>query len=142
MRSNCRIHRNKCRSRIGTTLLEVLLGLAILATLLASVIVARGRFIRQWADADRRLRMIDAADRLMGQLSNDSPEQLDHASGSIPELADCQWQTHLLNDASAAAIGAYKFQLQMVDTRNSFAPVRVEFLIHNRRATTAPARSS
>ena len=68
MHTRCgrRCRRNKL---LGTTLLEVLLGLAILATLLTSVVIARGRFMRQWADADRRSRLLAAADHLMEELS-------------------------------------------------------------------------
>ena len=37
------------------TLIEVLAGLAILGAVLASLSIARGRLLRQWADADKKL---------------------------------------------------------------------------------------
>ena len=45
----------------------MLAGLVVLGTLLAAVAIARGRFLRQWADADRRIVVTQAANRLLAR---------------------------------------------------------------------------
>jgi prepilin-type N-terminal cleavage/methylation domain-containing protein len=51
--------------RRGVTLIEVLAGLVLLGTVLSSSLIARGRFLRQAADAERQLTAARAADSLM-----------------------------------------------------------------------------
>src|SRR4051812_22492085 len=86
----------------GTTLIEVLAGLVVLGTLLAAVAIARGRFLRQWADADRRIVVTQAADRLLAQwFSGPAPSVPVHGDGSLEALPGCEWRTSVLQDAGS-----------------------------------------
>ena len=51
--------------RRGMTLIEVVVGLVILGTLVASVAIARGRALRQYARADLQLRAARVADQML-----------------------------------------------------------------------------
>lgn len=55
----------------GTTLVEVVGGLALLASLLVVVLLARSRYVRQAAAADQRLRAIELADQLLSTWHRD-----------------------------------------------------------------------
>ncbi|WP_428940621.1 type II secretion system protein [Fontivita pretiosa] len=65
------------------TLVELLVGLAVLGTILGTVLVARSRHQRQLNQAQRRLEAVAAAERLLERWWND-PEQMPRdQSGSI-----------------------------------------------------------
>ena len=49
------------------TLLEVLAGLALLATLVVALLTARGKVTRQYAGAERRLAAVRVADELLAE---------------------------------------------------------------------------
>src|SRR5829696_1110368 len=53
------------RSRAAMTLLEVVAGLALLASLLGALVIAKARYVRQAAAADRRVEAVAAADALL-----------------------------------------------------------------------------
>src|SRR4051794_41700165 len=91
-------------SRAGVTLIEVVAGLVILATVLASVTIARGRMLRQWAEADRKLAATRAADAMIAQWVADSDLAAPVASrGAVAGVEDCAWRTQIRRDANAAA---------------------------------------
>jgi len=60
------LHPSRSPSRHrGVTLIEILAGLAVLGVLIASIMIARGRALRQWADADAKLQASRAVDTLV-----------------------------------------------------------------------------
>src|SRR4051812_46494797 len=91
--------------RRGTTLIEVLAGLVVLATLLVSVGMARARFLRQWAEADRKLQVIRSTDRLLGTWMSGPAEAVPVASeGALENVPKCVWRTRVLDDPAAAKL--------------------------------------
>ena len=119
--------------RRGTTLIEVLAGLVVLGTLLTSVAMARGRFLRTWADADKRLRAAKAADVMLEKwLAGPSDAISVPASGSLDGSPGCTWRTVLLRDPSAAKLQAVIVRLQVYEAGGETKSLilTVDFLRH------------
>ena len=109
-----RSKRPPTRARRGTTLIEVLAGLVILATLLAAVTVARGRFLRQWADADAKLRAARAADAMIaGWTTADTISVPADAAGALDGVPGCRWRTHVIPSTTADDLGARVVRLDV-----------------------------
>jgi Tfp pilus assembly protein PilV len=127
-------------ARHGTTLIEVLLGLVILSTLLVSVAMARGRFLRQWADAEHRITVVKAADSLLSTWLSGPPQAVPVAGqGLLDGLPDYTWHTRLIHDDSAESMGALLVRLEIFDRRfDSPATITVDFLLHNPKLRSIP----
>jgi type II secretory pathway pseudopilin PulG len=127
------------------TLVEVLAGLVVLGTLLAAVTVARGRFLRQWAEADRRVQATRAVDALLsGWLSGSVQAVPVHSQGPLVGGAVNQvWRTRLMRDPVAAELGAVVVRLEVFDTTTSRRPtVTVDFLLQSPRPPTTQPRAA
>jgi prepilin-type N-terminal cleavage/methylation domain-containing protein len=135
------------RRRRGLTLIEVVAALVLLGTILFSVTIARGRFMRQWADAERQLQATRAADALMTDWLGGPPSQVPRASqGPLAGVADAYWRTLTLPDPAARQLGAVIIRLELIDQRRRTDNrlLSVDFLLSDppRRpatTTTAPA---
>ena len=103
----------------------------LLGTILSSALVARGRFQRQWRDADEKLAAVRAADELvsrwialpagMAPVPGEGP--VSHPSGLV-------WRTTWVSDPYAQRLGARKARLEISDRspqRRSL--VTLEFLV-------------
>src|SRR5688572_15241286 len=95
MKSRLKPFSKRYRAR-GMTLIEVLAGVALLGSLLVGVVLARGRYIRQWTTAQHRLEAVQAADALLNQwwASEDSVPR--SGMGSCGERRSLRWQTRLI----------------------------------------------
>jgi type II secretory pathway pseudopilin PulG len=116
-------------SRRGTTLVEVLAGLVVLGTLLVAVAVARGRFVRQWSQADRKLAAVRYADAQVGRWLAGPPDAVPiDAAGPVDAPRDCVWRTRLIHDERGGGAGGGR---RPVRNRGSHAQrgvlVRVDF---------------
>jgi prepilin-type N-terminal cleavage/methylation domain-containing protein len=110
----------------GMTLIEVLAGLVVLGTVLASVAVARSRYMHQAALADQRAAAVTAADRLLNDWWRQSEPLPQNASGQIDE--QLTWRTHVLVNPAARQLGADIVRLEML--RGSSEPlVTVDVLV-------------
>jgi len=128
----------------GMTLVEVVAGLVVLGTLLAAVTVARGRFVRQGAEADRRLQATRAVDALLSQWLSGSPQAVPMRGQGplIGGAANQVWRTQVVRDPAAMELGAIVVRLEVFE---SAAPTRatlaVDFLLPAPRPpTTATAQ--
>lgn len=132
------------RGRPGTTLIEVVLGLVVLSTLLVSVAIARGRFARQWADAERRLRLVRVADDLIAQWLATAPRPVPIGQGTLGPDTGATWRTRILPDRGAVSLNAVVVRLDLFDARDGSAPaVSIDFLERDPSlATTQPAGPS
>jgi hypothetical protein len=79
-----------------------LAALAILATLLAGLLVAKARATRQEESAQRRLRAIAAADALMDQWWQTGELPTIQASGMVPGDPELAWRTRVAQGAAGS----------------------------------------
>jgi hypothetical protein len=122
------------------TLIEILAGLVILGTLLVSVAIARGRFLRQIAEADRRLVAVRAADALLATWMSGPPQNVPVGKqGILDPVLSLTWRTRAIRDPDASRLGAIIVRMEVFDAsssalKNAGAPVfTVEFLLHDFR---------
>lgn len=130
------------------TLIEVLAGLVILGTLLVSVSVARGRFVRQRAEADRRLAVVRAADAALARWLSGPPQNVPlRGEGTLDGAPGCGWTTRTVADPAAGRLGAVVVRAEFFDRSQSARGAReplfgVEFLVHDFRKPVAPAAAA
>lgn len=104
----------------GVTLIEILAGLAVLGVLISSIMIARGRALRQWADADAKLQATRAVDALLTTWLADpnSPDRIPvPATGQLADLPDCTWRTTYFTDPAARQLGAGVVRLEVFKDR-------------------------
>ena len=122
----------------GTTLIEILAALVVLATLLVSVAIARARFARQESQAQRRLAAVRSADAMLARWLSGPPQNVPVAGRGIVDGApDLWWETQTIRDPAAARLGAMLVRLQIHDrsaeSHSSSEEIAVEFLLHDWR---------
>jgi hypothetical protein len=116
------------------TLIEIVAGLVILGTILASLAVARGRFARQWRSADQKLVAVRALDGLIA-------DWLNVPGGAVPlnrqaAVADAPayvWRTTVLRDDAAAKLSAAVVRVEIFERRqmDRGVPVAsVDLMVH------------
>jgi hypothetical protein len=115
------------------TLVEVVGGLGLLATLLVGLLLAKARYTRQAAAADRRLQAVVAADALLAGWHH-APRSLVRAgSGAVPGGGEFSWRTQGIVNAPVGELGAAVVRLEILDDRPEAAanPVvtSVEFVV-------------
>src|SRR5688500_4760253 len=125
------------RRRGGAALVELLCGLVVLGTLLASVTVARGRFLRQWSVAEKRLAVTRALEPMLEEWVH-YPSEAVPREGSLPAQG-CVWRTRLSRDAAAAQLDAVVVRVDVYEARRTKSPplMSVEFLVREGRRTPA-----
>jgi len=114
----------------------LLAGLVILGTLLVSIAAARGRFARQWVEADRRLAAVRAADKLLGQWMAGAEQNIPvPGQGELVGVPKCSWRTREIRSQAAEELRARVVRLEVFDrTSRSRDPLfYVEFLVHDYR---------
>jgi hypothetical protein len=125
------------------TLVEVVGGLGLLATLLVALLMAKARFTRQAAAADRRLQAVAAADALLSGW-HQNPRMLPRSGGGVVSGdAQFSWRTQRVANAPVNDMGAAVVRLEILDDRSEAAanPVvtSVEFVVEPEPVGTAGA---
>ena len=148
MTSSNRSHRATAQARLpfqpmrrkAVTLIEVLCGLVILGTVLASLSIARGRFLRQWGDAERKLQATRALDQQIDTWLSATPTTVPFAGrGSLNGVNGGWWQTRRLNNPGTGMLGASVVRVEAFSPGVSNVPVAtVDLLVHNPPPTTRP----
>jgi len=121
------------------TLVEVLAGLLLLGTVLASALIARGRFLRQWAEADQRLAAARAADAMLATwLGAPASSLAVPAQGVVPDLQGYSWRTRWApktRDGDSLRVAVARLEIfgprgAGGEERSNQPLVSVEFLLH------------
>jgi type II secretory pathway pseudopilin PulG len=109
------------------TLIEVIAGLVILAVLVSSVTLARGRFMRQWGDADRKLQATQAVDRMLASWigSGDYDSIPVPSRGELEGVEGCAWRTSYLADPAAGRVGGAVVRVEVFQGSNRLMAVDV-----------------
>jgi type II secretory pathway pseudopilin PulG len=96
------------------TLIEVVAALVILGTVLASLVVARARYLHQWALATRRQEAVMIANSLLSAWWGQSAQLPQHAGGELPDR-HLRWQTRTVDDAPIASLGVVTIRLEVFE---------------------------
>jgi prepilin-type N-terminal cleavage/methylation domain-containing protein len=142
----------KCRTRSawpgrrGMTLIEVVAGLALLATVLTLVFAARGHVARQQVRADRRLAAVAAADGLLADWWQRPAEFPRAGSGPVPGHPNLAWHTEVVRNAAVEALGTEVVRLAVSGASPGGGPdqpvVTVEVALPPIVSPAAPAPGS
>ena len=97
------------------TLVEVVLGLVLLATLLVAVLLTRARFVRQTASAQRRAAAVVAADEMLSAWWGDRKNFPVDAEGTVKNRPELAWRTRLVADETAQSLGGRVVALEMLN---------------------------
>jgi type II secretory pathway pseudopilin PulG len=121
------------RHRPAMTLVEVVGALALLGTLLVATLLAKARYTRQAASADRRLQAVAAADEMLTGWRRD-PQSLDRSgAGRVPGDVELSWRTQVVPDPVTKELGATVVRLEIFEDRAAAAAsplvTSVEFLV-------------
>jgi len=124
------------------TLLEVVAGLALLASLLGAVVTAKARYARQAAAADRKLRAVAAADELLAGW-HQNPRSLPpgfSGAGTVPGEARLAWRLRPVPNGGIEQLGGRVVRLEILDERLASSPVvsAVEAVVAEPAAVTKP----
>jgi prepilin-type N-terminal cleavage/methylation domain-containing protein len=134
----------------GMTLIEVLVALVILGTLLVCTIIARGRYLRQSALAQRKLAAVAALDAMLCDWRLGSEPLPD--AGVVPTDRRFSWQSRIIERNDAQTIGAkvlsvqvFDLTAQSADVTNDLQPdsplVSVELLIDSKQVVVNDVRA-
>src|SRR5258706_1624320 len=119
--------------RRAMTLVEVVGGLGLLATLLVALLLAKARYTHQAAAADRRLQAVAAADALLAGWHQDPRSLVRAGSGAVAGGGEFSWRTQGIVNAPVGELGAAVVRLEILDERPEAAanPVitSVEFVV-------------
>ena len=100
--------------RRGATLIEVLAGLALLASVLAALLVAKGNLARQWEMSRRRCEATQAADALLMRWWQE-PE-LFPQSGDGEAPGGWRWHLGAVSNPEAERLGGRVMRLELFES--------------------------
>jgi hypothetical protein len=107
------------------TLVEVVGGLGLLATLLVALLLAKARYTHQAAAADRRLQAVAAADALLAGWHQEPRSLVRAGSGAVAGGGEFSWRTQGIINAPVGELGAAVVRLEILDERPEAAANRV-----------------
>ena len=110
------------------TLVEVVAGLALLGSLLVGLLLAKARYTRQSAIADRRLQAIAAADSILSTWHRDPKTLARSGSGTVSDDASLLWRSYVLANPPAEDLGGQVVRLEIIDSRNAQMLVGVDYV--------------
>src|SRR6266850_1405334 len=122
----------------GATLIEALAGLVVLGTLLVSITIARGRFIRQRAQAEQKIAAATAADALVSKWMAGKGSAIPlSAAGHLDGLPNHTWHTRVLEikpDLAASII-----RVEVTNQSSDLPILTLDLLRHDDRRFAKPA---
>jgi type II secretory pathway pseudopilin PulG len=105
------------RSGGGATLVEVMAGLVLLATLLGVILEAKARHTHQLAEAQRRTAAVVVADRLLTTWWLE-PAKFPHSGqGKVEGAGQMTWRTKVVQNAVVARWGLEVVRLEVNEDR-------------------------
>jgi hypothetical protein len=108
------------------SLTEVVVGLAVLGVLVASVMVARGRFARQWSEAQRKIEIAKAVDVMLAQWVGGEKEMIPlDEGGEVEGVEGVRWRTSVRRDSGAEAVGAVVVRVEVMEGRRRVMEVEL-----------------
>lgn len=114
----------------GLTLIEVAAALALLGTMLASIVIASGRYTRQWSAAQQRIKAVELADDLLESWHH-HPEGL----AAVPrqsrtgQVDGFVWQVSTLEPNDRHGLEGFDARLMRLEVRQESAAVNMPALV-------------
>jgi type II secretory pathway pseudopilin PulG len=128
------------RARRGVTLIEAIAGLVVLGTLLVSITIARGRFIRQRALAEQKIAAASAVDALVSRwMAGNASAIPAPAAGPLENVSNHTWRTRILSDRFASDLGASIIRLEVTNRSTDSPVLTLDLLRHDDRRLIKPA---
>lgn len=115
-KTHCKPCKRQARERnIGVTLMEVMAGLALLATVLVVVLQIEARYRHQAARAQRRAAAVRVADGLLTEWWQAPKGIPQAASGVATADTGFSWRTAPVADATVSELGGQIVRLEVFD---------------------------
>ena len=128
----------RAAARRAATLIEALAGLVVLGVLLVSITIARGRFLRQRAQAEQKIAAAAAVDQLLSNWMAGAGSAIPLlSSGTLDGLPNHTWRTRVLEkkpDLNASII-----RLEVTNQSSDIPILTLDLLRHNDRRFAKPA---
>lgn len=112
--------------RRALTLVEVVVGLVLMATVLASSLLAFGAHQRQRRTANQKLVAVGIAEDLLNQLIDTREGIPPTAQGAIPGRPNWYWRTRVVGSTAPAGVPMQVIRLEVLGSEGKvFATVEV-----------------
>lgn len=120
----------RCSRRSGATLIEVVAGLALMGALLVSMLLARIRYVRQFAESQQRIAAVAAADRMLAAWWSDLAKFPRMSSGRVSGSDLLNWRTMVVRNRDAENLHAQIVRLEIYDaSREGGSLLSVDLLL-------------
>ena len=116
MRS-CRCNTTVQPQRNGLTLIEIVVGLVIMASVLASSLIAFSAHRRQLRHAEQRIEAVAIADELLLLLSGQVDGFPNSGRGTIAGKPQWFWQTSIVGTTSPMDVPLQVIRLRVIETQ-------------------------
>ncbi len=111
------------------TLVEAMLGMALLGTLLVSILVAAGRINVQSRRVKKRVEAYRLADGLLTQWWSDKSNFPRNDSGDLKGHENWKWRTRSITDPAEQAINVDLVSLEIIDESQGVSLARIEIIL-------------
>ncbi len=108
----------RSRQRGGFTLVEVVVGLTLLATIIVSSLLAFSKHQNQIRLARSKITAVQIADDLLNRMSASRTGIPPAASGPIPEHPTWSWRTSVTDETLRVPIPMQIIKLQIIEREN------------------------
>ena len=122
------------RYRRGLTLIEVVAGLALMATILVALLLLKTQFTHQLAASNERLRAVAAADSLLQDWWAAPATFPINKSGTIEIDRSLKWETHLVPNEAVSQLRARVVKLDILSEARVIASVQLMLPLEHRHA--------
>ena len=123
------------------TLVELLAGLVILGTVLSAMVVARGRLLRQWGQADRKIlagKELDAMFADWTEFPTFSPPI--PGQGQLAGASHFIWRSQWVPNPAAVKLNSAVARVEVFESMNARGPIlTVDLLLHREPPRRQPA---
>ena len=106
------LHTNQSR---GFTLIEVVVGLTLMATVVVASLLAFSAHQKQIRQARSKIDALQIADNLLNRMSASRAGIPLFATGTIPERPNWTWRTRVIEETTLAQIPLRIIQLQIIE---------------------------
>ncbi len=109
-------------SKVGFTLIEVVVGLALMASVLVASLLSFSAHRRQLRTADARIAAVAVADELLEFLSSGPDGLPTSGRGRIPGRANWIWQTNVVGMTTPMLVPMQVVRFRIIEFRGDGSP--------------------